>query len=80
MDFKEKYQGYLTVFNDYLDKYMQSLSTMPTVLGEAMKYSLSAGGKRVRPVLALATADLLGVPFADVLPYALALEMIHTYT
>ncbi|MBQ8428321.1 MAG: hypothetical protein IJX18_03610 [Clostridia bacterium] len=67
MEFKERYQGYLTVFNDYLDKYMQSLSTTPAVLGEAMKYSLSAGGKRIRPVLALATSELLGVPYSDVL-------------
>jgi geranylgeranyl diphosphate synthase type II len=49
-------------------------------LGEAMRYSLLAGGKRIRPVLALATAEALGRPPADVLPLAAGLEMIHTYS
>ena len=45
-----------------------------------MRYSLLAGGKRIRPVLALATAAALGRPPASVLPLAAALEMIHTYS
>ncbi len=49
-------------------------------LEEAMRYSLLAGGKRIRPVLALATAEALGRPRADVLPLAAAIEMIHTYS
>ncbi|HEV2874713.1 MAG TPA: polyprenyl synthetase family protein, partial [Thermoleophilaceae bacterium] len=49
-------------------------------LEEAMRYSLLAGGKRIRPVLALATAEALGRPPADVLPLAVAIEMIHTYS
>src|SRR2546423_11814623 len=49
-------------------------------LEEAMRYSLLAGGKRVRPVLALATARALGRDPASVLPVAAALELIHTYS
>jgi geranylgeranyl diphosphate synthase type II len=49
-------------------------------LEEAMRYSLLAGGKRIRPVLALATASTLGMDRADVLPLAAALELIHTYS
>jgi len=49
-------------------------------LEEAMRYSLLAGGKRIRPVLALATAEALGRPPEEVLPLACALEMIHTYS
>jgi geranylgeranyl diphosphate synthase, type II len=49
-------------------------------LEEAMRYSLLAGGKRIRPVLALATAHAIGVPGEDVLPLAAALELIHTYS
>jgi geranylgeranyl diphosphate synthase, type II len=45
-----------------------------------MRYSLLAGGKRIRPVLALATAEALGRPAAEVLPLAAAIEMIHTYS
>jgi geranylgeranyl diphosphate synthase, type II len=49
-------------------------------LAEAMRYSLLAGGKRIRPVLALATASALGRTPATVLPLAAALELIHTYS
>ena len=49
-------------------------------LDEAMRYSLLAGGKRIRPVLALATARALGRPPEWVLPLAAALELIHTYS
>ena len=45
-----------------------------------MRYSLLAGGKRIRPVLALATASALGRTPATVLPLAAALELIHTYS
>jgi geranylgeranyl diphosphate synthase, type II len=49
-------------------------------LEEAMRYSLLAGGKRIRPVLALATAEALRRPPGHVLPLAAAIEMIHTYS
>jgi geranylgeranyl diphosphate synthase type II len=49
-------------------------------LAEAMRYSLLGGGKRVRPVLALATGRAVGMEPAEVLPLAAALEMIHTYS
>ena len=78
--FDERYQEYLCVFEGYLDEYLEKFQTKPPILGESMKYSLKVGGKRVRPVLLLAIADVLGVEKADVLPFALALEMIHTYS
>ncbi len=49
-------------------------------LDEAMRYSLLAGGKRIRPVLCLATARALGEPVADYLDIAAAIEMVHTYS
>jgi geranylgeranyl diphosphate synthase, type II len=49
-------------------------------LEEAMRYSLLAGGKRIRPVLAMATAKAIGVDPATVLPLAGAIELIHTYS
>ena len=49
-------------------------------LGDAMRYSLLAGGKRIRPVLALATAEALGRDRAEVAPFAAAIELIHTYS
>src|SRR3954447_12052146 len=49
-------------------------------LEQAMRYSLLAGGKRIRPVLALATARAVGADPQRVLPLAAALELIHTYS
>jgi geranylgeranyl diphosphate synthase type II len=60
----------------------QGFSAPPAAAGleEAMRYSLLAGGKRVRPVLTLATARALGADPRRYLPVALALELIHTYS
>jgi geranylgeranyl diphosphate synthase type II len=77
------------VYPDHLraqvDVYLDALrfpSRAPRTDGleEAMRYSLLAGGKRIRPVLALATADAVGLDTASVLPLAAALELIHTYS
>jgi geranylgeranyl diphosphate synthase, type II len=69
---------------DQVDRYLESLrfSTERVAGGleEAMRYSLLAGGKRIRPVLALATASAIGREPAWVLPLAGALELIHTYS
>ncbi|HEV3128633.1 MAG TPA: farnesyl diphosphate synthase [Solirubrobacteraceae bacterium] len=75
-------------FPDHLrlevERYLESLSfgSEPAVHGlqEAMRYSLLAGGKRIRPVLALATTSALGLDPANMLPLAGALELIHTYS
>ena len=49
-------------------------------LGEAMRYSLEAGGKRIRPVLCLAVAEAAGGDVEDALPAAAALELVHTFS
>lgn len=79
-DFLQRYNDYLQTFEDYLNDYTSKLQTKPEILGESMKYSLQNGGKRIRPVLALACADVLNVPKTEILPFALALEMIHAYS
>ena len=67
-----------------VERYLESLRFSTEVaaagLEEAMRYSLLAGGKRIRPVLALASADALGRDPASVLPLAAAIELIHTYS
>jgi geranylgeranyl diphosphate synthase type II len=63
-----------------LDRLRFSAAAPTAGLEEAMRYSLLAGGKRVRPVLALATARALGADPARFLPVAAALELIHTYS
>ncbi len=64
----------------YLEGLRFSTEAPTAGLDEAMRYSLLAGGKRIRPVLALATARAAGRATADVLPLAAALELIHTYS
>jgi geranylgeranyl diphosphate synthase type II len=66
--------------DDYLDTLRFAREDGTTRLEEAMRYSLLAGGKRIRPVLALATAEALGRDPDEVLPLAAAIEMVHTYS
>ena len=65
---------------DYLHALSFSREAATVGLEEAMRYSLLAGGKRIRPVLVLATAESLERDPADVLPLAAAIELIHTYS
>ena len=80
LNFKLCFEKYLSEVEDYLNAYADKLRTKPTVLGESMVYSLKNGGKRIRPVLALACGDVLGLDHSEILPFALALEMIHAYS
>jgi geranylgeranyl diphosphate synthase type II len=64
----------------YLEGMRFSEEPLTAGLEEAMRYSLLAGGKRIRPVLALATARALGMEPREVLPLAGAIELIHTYS
>ena len=76
--------SYPVDLQEQVDSYLEGLrfGAEPATarLDEAMRYSLLAGGKRIRPVLALATAESLGRDPAGVLPLAAAIEMIHTYS
>ena len=66
--------------DDYLGRLRFSADPTTAGLEEAMRYSLLAGGKRIRPVLALATARSIGLDPEGVLPAAAAIELIHTYS
>ncbi len=63
-----------------LDGLVPAESVEPATIHRSMRYSLFAGGKRVRPILALATAEALGFPSDAALAPACALEMVHTYS
>ena len=63
-----------------LDQYLPAEDTLPVRLHQAMRYSMFAGGKRLRPILALAACDAVGGDLMTVMPAACALEMIHTYS
>ena len=64
----------------YLEDMRFSEEPLTAGLEEAMRYSLLGGGKRIRPVLALATARAVGLEPREILPLAAALELIHTYS
>jgi geranylgeranyl diphosphate synthase, type II len=74
-DLRRQVEDYLVAL-----RFAEPEATGADGLEEAMRYSLLAGGKRIRPVLALATARAVGADPADVLPLAAALELIHTYS
>lgn len=68
------------VVNDGLDGFLPAAATRPATIHKAMRYSLFAGGKRLRPALCLAAAEACGGKIADALPLACAVECIHTYS
>ncbi|HXM33218.1 MAG TPA: farnesyl diphosphate synthase [Chthoniobacterales bacterium] len=63
-----------------LDRFLPKESTPPATIHKAMRYSLFAGGKRLRPILCLAAAEACGGEISAALPLACALECIHTYS
>jgi geranylgeranyl diphosphate synthase type II len=63
-----------------LDRYLPKAKAKPATLHRAMRYSLFAGGKRLRPILCLAAAEACGGKIRNALPLACALECIHTYS
>ncbi|MBQ4610545.1 MAG: polyprenyl synthetase family protein [Clostridia bacterium] len=79
MGFAEDTREYREIIEEALSAYIAACGA-PRQLREAMEYSLNAGGKRLRPVLALFTCDMLGGDVRRALPFACALEMIHTYS
>jgi geranylgeranyl diphosphate synthase type II len=66
--------------NRALDHFLPSATTRPATIHEAMRYSLFAGGKRMRPTLCLAAAEACGGSQAGAMPLACAVECIHTYS
>jgi geranylgeranyl diphosphate synthase type II len=63
-----------------LDRYLPKANAKPATLHRAMRYSLFAGGKRLRPILCLAAAEACGGKIGNALPLACAVECIHTYS
>ncbi|MBD1373253.1 polyprenyl synthetase family protein [Hazenella sp. IB182357] len=63
-----------------MERYLKQKEHVPEILIESMQYSLIAGGKRLRPILVLATVHALGGEEEKALPFACAIEMIHTYS
>jgi geranylgeranyl diphosphate synthase type II len=77
-------EGYLTerrrAVDEALERYLPAATAYPPVIHEAMRYSVFAGGKRLRPILVIAGAEAVGGQMADVMPAACCFELIHTYS
>src|SRR3954464_11311074 len=63
-----------------LNRFLPKPSVAPATIHKAMRYSLFAGGKRLRPILCLAAAEACGGKISSALPHACAVECIHTYS
>ena len=74
------FKEYRQMTEEALIPMLSSLGDIPSPLWEAMSYSLEAGGKRIRPALLLAACETAGGEPMTALPFACALEMIHTYS
>lgn len=77
-------QRYLEKRSQLVDRALTQVlpkrTALPRTLDKAMRYSLFSGGKRIRPILALASGEAVGAPIARIMPFACALEMIHSYS
>jgi geranylgeranyl diphosphate synthase type II len=77
---KEYLAGQKTLIDQALAAYIPGEENYPPVIFQAVRYSVLAGGKRLRPILCLAAAEALGGTCGPILPVACALELIHSYS
>ncbi len=80
MDFNKEYKLYLESVEEWITVHLKAQDPLRKSIYDAMNYSLTAGGKRLRPVLSLAVCSMLNGDEVAVLPFACAIELIHTYS
>ncbi|GAV22360.1 polyprenyl synthetase family protein [Carboxydothermus pertinax] len=80
MDFKNRLKYYQNLTEEGLRRFLPPEDTYPPVIHQAMNYSLQAGGKRLRPVLLLAAGEWSGLMPEKLLPAAVGVECLHTYS
>jgi geranylgeranyl diphosphate synthase type II len=80
MEFKKQIAEYADEINKFLDNSIIMQDVPESRLLESMKYSLMAGGKRLRPILIIATYKLFKDDYLNVMPYAIAMEMVHNFS
>ena len=80
MDIKQYFKRKAELVERELDRLLPAETETPPTIHQAMRYSVFAGGKRLRPILAIAAGEIFGASESELLPAASALEMIHTYS
>jgi geranylgeranyl diphosphate synthase, type II len=79
-DIEDYLRSQKEVVDTYLDRLLPPAASYPQIINEAIRYSVFAGGKRIRPILALATGEALEGDFQKLIYLGCALEMLHTYS
>ena len=80
MDFKEELKKYQIEIENEIKKYVKKEACPERILNESIEYSLMAGGKRLRPILVLATYKLFKKDTEKCMPFAVAIEMVHNFS
>jgi len=80
MDFKKQLKEYQSLVNLELEKYLRKHKCPEEILNNSMEYSLMAGGKRLRPILVIATYKLFKQNIEYCMLYAMAIEMVHNFS
>ena len=80
MDIKNELKKYQNIVEKELEKYLRKEDCPEKILNESMEYSLMAGGKRLRPILVIATYELFAKDAEKCFPYAVAIEMVHNFS
>jgi geranylgeranyl pyrophosphate synthase len=80
MTLNEYLQSRRALIDQTLDQHLPPAATPPAVIHEAMRYAVLGGGKRVRPIMAIAAAEACGAAIDALLVHFAALELIHTYS
>ena len=80
MNFKKYLENRKNIIDKALDEYLPPEEKSPSIIHKAMRYSIFSGGKRIRPILALAAAELFGRDAESVLKAACGIELIHTFS
>lgn len=80
MNFEKYLNDKRNIIDKALDEFLPSEEKSPSIIHKAMRYSVFSGGKRLRPILTLATAELLGEKIEMVLNAACGIELIHTFS
>ena len=80
MDFKAELKEKVKFVDEYMEKFLPPEDKYPEIIHKAMRYSVFAGGKRLRPIMVMEACRAFGGDVEKAMPFACAIEMIHTYS
>lgn len=80
MEFKDNLKKYQNTVNEELEKHLRKQACPEEILNRSMEYSLISGGKRLRPILVIATYELFKKDYEICMPFAVAIEMVHNFS